>query len=209
MKTLMWSALALALAAPAQAIELGSISGKWSLANVERVRIEFPAGRLTVQSGDGPEARATLAVRCRTRSDHCVERSKRIRLITELKGTTRVIEVQPKEWNFKGLEMELIVEVPATMSVETNMGAGELDIYGLEGHLNASLGAGDADIRMRERAIRSVDASVGVGDASLKRQGVHVASHGFLGRSVKWNDGRGAARLEVHVGVGDIDVRLD
>jgi hypothetical protein len=209
---LVFTALAvLALAVPAQAREIGSVTGSWPLNGVSLVRVNFPAGHLTIQSGQAPEARATLVVRCKHASRAGIERSKRVKLITEIKGSTREFRIEPAEWKsgWHGLTLDLTIEVPARMAVETAMGAGELDFYDLEGHVEAALGAGKVDVRAPEGAVRSVDASVGVGDVSLRRHGVREDSHGFIARTILWEQGRGKANLKVHLGVGDVAVGLE
>ena len=211
MKVVLTVLAVLALAVPAQAREIGSVTGSWPLDGVSLVRVNFPAGRLTIQSGESPQARATLAVRCKTASRGCIERSKRVKLITEVKGSTREFRIEPSEWKggWHGLTLELTIELPARIALETAMGAGDLNFYDLEGPLEASLGAGQVEVRAREGVVRSVDASVGVGDVSLRRHGVRHSGHGFIARNLHWNDGQGKADVKIHLGVGDVAVRLE
>ena len=91
------------------------------------------------------------------------------------------------------------------------MGAGEVRISGLGRDLNVELGAGDIEIRMPEDAVRSVELQAGVGDAQLRRTrgSVETARAHLIGASVRWNEGRGDARVQAQVGAGDVDLVLD
>jgi hypothetical protein len=209
MKALVVAALALTLAPPARAVDLGTMTGRWPAAATQRVLIEFPAGHLTVQSGAGPDVRASLSVRCRHAGRHCYDAASRIRLVTDLKAGTRSFRLEPRHWKANGLHMDLVIELPPGMDVRTDMGAGELEVDDLAGAMDLNLGAGQATVRMRDRAVRSVDASVGVGEASLVRQGSRVSGHGFLSKRLHWADGEGDARVRVNLGVGEVAFRLD
>ena len=209
MKALVLTALALTLALPARAVDLGSMTGRWSTATTQRLMITFPAGTLTVQSGEGPDVVATLSVRCRHGGNRCLEEAKRIRLVTDLHNGTRTIRFEPDHWSGHGLQMELTVEIPAHLNLGTQMGAGELSVYDLTGEVELDLGAGQASLRLPDRAVHSVDAAVGIGDATLRRHGSSVPTHGFLSKELHWNEGPGASRVKVNVGVGDINLRLD
>jgi hypothetical protein len=211
MKPLLATALALTLALPlpARAVELGSMTGAWPAAGTRRIDIEFPAGRMTLQPSATNEIRATLDVRCEHGGRNCYEQARRIRLITDVVSGTRTIHFEPHSWKGHGLRMDLTIEVPAGMEVRTEMGAGRLEVIDLASPLDLNLGAGDVKIRMPEDMVRSVDASVGLGDASLRRGGRTTPGRGFLAKTLHWSDGRGAARVKVSLGVGDVFLRLD
>jgi hypothetical protein len=75
--------------------------------------------------------------------------------------------------------------------------------------VRVELGVGDVNVLMRESDVNSVHLTVGVGDATLRHPGHAQAVSGLLGRKVRWSDGTGPAHVNVDLGVGDIDVRLD
>ncbi len=196
--------------APAGADNLGTLEGKWPVGNTEEIRVQFPIGELVLESTDEPEIRALLGVRCRHGRPSCIERSKRLRLVTQLAGRTRQIRLEgmPK-FGSHGLEVSLHIAVPKVLAVDAEMGVGSCRAEGILRDLHVELGVGDVNVLMSERDVRSVQLTVGVGDATLHHGSRAQAVSGFLGRKVRWNQGAGEARVSVELGVGDVDVRLD
>ena len=110
-----------------------------------------------------------------------------------------------------GLNIKMHAYIPKALALEVRMGAGDVRIDDVTQDLRVHLGAGDIDIRMAENDVRSVDLSAGVGEANLRRAHGRVEaerSH-LIGSAVHWNRGPGDAEVDVHVGAGDIEVRLD
>ena len=211
MRTLLLIAALLAAGvAPARATDLGTLEGKWPLKDLDEIRVHFPVGELIFESTDEAEIRAELGVRCPDGRASCVERSRDLRLVTNVAGRTRHIRLEgmPK-FGTRGLEVTLRIAVPRTLAVEAEMGVGSLRVDGVTRDLKLELGVGDVSVLMSERDVRSAHLTVGIGDATL-RHGIHAqVVSGLLGRKVRWNEGPGAARVSVELGIGDIDVRLD
>ena len=202
--------LLLALAAPAAARSLGTLTGAWDSTGTRSVRVGFPVGELHIVESDGPEIRAALTVRCPEGSRACEERSRRIKLITDREGATRWLRVEGhSRLRDHGLKMELRLEVPRGMAVNVEMGVGDCQISGVSGDLKVELGIGDVEVSMREAIVHSVRASVGIGDATLRHGGHSYDGSGFLGRKLHWLEGRGEGRVSVELGIGDVDVRLN
>jgi hypothetical protein len=211
MKTLaIIGAIVLGAVVPARAEDLGTLEGRWSVGNTDEVRVEVPVGSLEVVATDTREVRALLTVRCRRGGRRCVERSKRLELVSSLSGQTRRIKLEgmPKFDNH-GLDITLRVEVPRSLGVSAEMGVGECHIEGITRDLAVDLGVGDVEVVSRERDLRSVRLTVGIGDASFSHGKRHEAISGFLGKRVHWDEGTGSSRMSVEVGVGDIEVTAD
>ena len=204
------AALLAGVYAPARAADLGTLVGKWPVRDIEEIRVQFPVGELVFVATDEPEIRAELGVRCRHGGGSCVERSKHLRLITQVAGRTRQIRLEglPK-FGSHGLEVTLRVAVPKALAVDAEMGVGTLRTEGIVRDLRVELGVGDVTVLAKEGDVKSVNLTVGIGDATL-RHGSHAqAVSGLLGRKVHWSEGTGESRVSVELGVGDIDVRLD
>lgn len=197
-------------AVPARAADLGTVEGRWPTGDLEEVRVEFPVGELIVEATDETELRAQLGVECRRGRESCIERSKRLKLVTHVAGRTRHLKLEgmPK-FGSHGLEVTLVISVPRSLAAEIEMGVGSLRVEGMTRDVRVELGVGDVNVLMRESDVNSVSLTVGVGDAKLRHPGHAQAVSGLLGRKVRWSDGTGPARVSVDLGVGDIDVRLD
>ncbi len=201
--------LVMAVAPAARAENLGTLQASWPAQNVDRIQLKFPVGELVVVAGDAPTIRALMTVRCQRGGSGCVERSKRLKLTSRQSGRTRLFKVEgyPK-FNNGGLQVELRVEVPRSVSTHVEMGVGEVVVEGVEGDLSVELGVGEVDVAVRESNVRSVNLAVGIGDATLDHPGHDHQRRGFLGKHVRWDDGAGRSRVHVAVGVGDASVRM-
>jgi hypothetical protein len=207
---LLIAALAAGASVPARAEDLGTLEAKWPGGDVEELRVHFPVGELIFEASDTPEIHAQLSVRCRRGGNRCVERSRKLRLVTHVDGKTRYLELDgmPK-FGSHGLEARLTIAVPRALAVDAEMGVGDLHAEGIVGDLRVELGVGEVTVLARQAGVKSVNLTVGIGDATLSHGGSSQSVSGLLGRKVRWSDGAGAARVSVELGVGDIAVRLD
>ena len=190
--------------------DLGTLEGRWPARDTDEIRVEFPVGEMIFESSDGSDIVAELEVRCRSGSRSCYERSKRLRLVTNVAGRTRHLRLDGmNKLGNRGLEVTLRIAVPKTLAVNAEMGVGSLRVEGIVRDLRVELGVGEVTMLLDESAVRSVNLTVGVGDATLRHGGQAKTVSGLLGRKVRWHDGPGAADVRVELGVGDIDVRLN
>ena len=203
-------ALMLGALVPSRGEYLGTLEGSWPIQDIEEIRVEFPVGNLVLESSDEPQIRAQLGVRCRHGGRACYERSKQLRLVTQVFGRTRHLKLEgmPKFGNH-GLEVTLRIAVPKALAVDAEMGVGDCRVEGIVRDLHLELGVGNVDVALRERDVRSVRVAVGIGDATLRRGGNAQVVSGLLGRKVRWDEGAGESRVSVELGVGDVEVRLD
>lgn len=212
MRRLLFAALLIAFAAPVSAGQtLQAQTKAWSVTPGTRLRFEFPVGALRVEATDDTKVRLELLVKCRgTSTDRCERFARRLSLdVDQTAGELRVkVEGYPKFGN-SGINLEGILLVPRGLEVKLEMGVGDLELEGLEGDLEVDLGVGEADLNLDADKYKTADIEVGVGDASLKAAGRRRSSSGFIGRSVRWTEGRGPSRAKLHVGVGDASVRMD
>ena len=211
MKTLVLLAAMLAgTILPAAAADLGTVEGRWPVKDLEEIHLEFPVVELILEATDDTDLRAQMSVECRRGRHSCIERSKRLKLVTYVAGRTRHLRLEgmPK-FGSHGLEVTLYVMVPRAMAAGVEMGVGSCRIEGMTRDLRVELGVGDVNVMMSERDVNSVYLTVGVGDAKLRHPGHAQAVSGLLGRKVRWSSGTGPAQVNVDLGVGDIDVRLD
>jgi len=105
--------------------------------------------------------------------------------------------------------LRVVIQVPRSLSVDCNVGAGEVDVEGLRHDVSIDMGAGEVSVRMREREVRAVDVHLAVGEALIRQGGRTREYSRVLGGPIHWSDGRGSAEIEVHLGAGEVDVTLD
>src|SRR5690242_3849258 len=201
--------LGLVAAAPAVASDIRDIHQVYSLSEARSVRVEIPAGSIRLETVSDRKVRADLTVKCSGWSDRCVERAKRVEIVGGYQDGTFVLRVEgmPKN-NNHGMSLNGTVQVPRDLALDMQMGAGDLSLFGIEKDADVSLGAGDLGVHMRERAARSVNMEVGLGDATLRRPGERVSGRGFISKTLYWR-GTGPADVRLHLGVGDINATLD
>jgi len=211
MKTLfLIAALVATVPAAARAQNLGTLEGRWPSGDIDGIHVHFPVGDLTFEATDDSEIRAQLSVRCRHGGRSCAERSRQLKLVTQVTGRTRQINLEgmPK-FGSHGLEATLVIAVPKSLAVDAEMGVGDCRVDGLARDVRVELGVGDVSVLVKESDVKSVRLTVWIGDATLHHGGNAQAVSGLLGRKVHWTDGTGSSNVSVELGVGDIDVRLN
>jgi len=211
MKLALTLAVLAALAAPARAVTLTTDPHTYMVPSDHRIRLEFPVGELKVVATDEPHVRFDIKVRCKSGSDeHCEEMANRLILDSDDTGGTLNLKLHKyPHWNNHGMEVMGQLSVPRALAVEIEMGVGELDIIGLEGDLDVTLGVGEADIRALRAKASHVSVDTGIGDAEIRGGGSGTRSRGFIGSHSVWTDGPGRGAVRLHVGVGDATVQLE
>jgi len=175
------------------------------------VRIDLRYGDVRIESGSPGRVEAELRIRCRHDSKRCAENLEEIDLEADSDGDRlRLQVVGLPRFSNHGTEIELVVLVPPGFAVDADVGAGRIEVLDVDDDLRVDLGAGEIRVRMPEEAVRSVEARAGVGEARLERGGVTQAGRRHLvGGQVEWESGPGQASVDLHVGAGEVAVRLE
>jgi hypothetical protein len=155
--------------------------------------------------------RVDLRVECDRWFRSCADRLDDVELASDWRGGKLHVEIRGYGHGHTGdLEVRGTIVVPAGRELQVDMGVGELDIRGVSGRLDVDLGVGDVTVRMAAADVRSVSIDAGVGDTTLRLPGGPVDDErSFVSSEIDWNEGRGAARVAVDVGVGDAVVTLE
>lgn len=126
-----------------------------------------------------------------------------VELESDVRGNRLVLRQTDKHLN-----IDWTVELPTVAETSVEFGVGEVDGEFGDTSLRVELGVGDIDLTLPASAVGDIDLSAGVGDARLRGAETEHQDRTFVSQSVS---GRGAGNhdLDVEVGVGDIDVRLD
>jgi hypothetical protein len=172
-----------------------------------QVQMEFPVGDLRVETTSGDKIEFDLRAKCR--GWNCEDRASRIYIDAYEKGGELTLHVKGyPHTSSGGLSLIGVLRVPKDHALHIEMGVGDLDIDGIAGDIEVSLGVGDATIHTDERTVGSVSCQAGVGDADVRTRAGRVRRHGFIGSTANW-DGSGRSSVDVRVGVGDANVRVD
>ena len=178
------------------------------------LRLDVSVGEVHVEVGEGNQVEAHLKLRCERDQRRCRDRASRMTLVPTRGGDDLRLKVsgydREERRGIHRPEVDLRILMPAALSLQVDMGVGEIEIDGVEGDVTVDLGVGEAEIVMPEQAVRSVAIDVGVGEAQLRprREEVHHSGFLFLGNEVDWRDGSGRSRVVLDVGVGEGTVRL-
>jgi hypothetical protein len=178
---------------------------------IEKVRLDFSVGELTVEPSTDRQVRFTVKVRCKDGSERCEERAQDLEIEARRDGSTLRLEI-PKVHGWNGdhrTNFRAVLQMPSDLALKLEMGVGELTLSGLLDDVDVNLGVGEAHLNLSEAHVKEVAVSSGVGDASLRVRKRHMEGSGWLGHSVRWDDGPGRARIEVALGVGQTEVVLD
>jgi hypothetical protein len=205
------AALCLITAAPLRAEMLATDPHVYPVTKSHRVHIEFPVGELRVLPSDEANVRFELRVKCNGRStERCEEFANRLVLDSENNnGELRLKLHKYPKWGSHVPTVMGELHVPRALSLEVEMGVGELDVDGIEGDLEVDLGVGEAKVRSVKLRSGSVSVQAGVGEATIEGGGIRTSGRGFIGSSRSWTGGPGRSSVRLHVGVGEASVKLD
>ena len=210
-------------ATPAQAAQAGSrtITGTYEPGSAEKVQLDIPFGDVRVEGVDGGPVRARVEATC-DGDRHCAEFLKGLRLESDVRGRTLRVKLEcPKShaaWNLghdrdgsdgRDSGLRVTVQIPRSLALDLNVGAGEVNIEGLRDDVSIDMGAGEVTVRMAERVVQSVDVNLGVGETVIHQGGRTQEYARVLGGPVRWSAGKGDAGIEVNLGAGEVEVTLE
>lgn len=199
------------LALPASAADR-TISEGYTLAPDQDVRLDFPVGKLLVVGTEGDRVEAEIDVRCKHDTSRCREAMEEIELVAHQGARRLTLEIdRHSKWLWDSLELEGEVLLPAGRALTVDMGVGELDVDGLAADLTVDMSVGEVWVTMPAEAVRALHLDAGVGDAEarLPETWIEGSRSLLVGAEVTWDDGPGAARVTVDLGVGEIHARLE
>ena len=209
--------LLIAAAALAPAAHAGSkardISRSFTLEERQTLRLDLSVGEVRIEGADIDKVEAELRIECRWGNDEdCSQLLEKVDLDSRTTSRRRIIEiVSDSSWRKTKLEIEADFRVPRGVTLEVDMGVGELTIEGVTADLSADLGVGELSIRIPAAGVHSVGLDAGVGEAKLLGAGTRVEGRRsmLVGSEIFWDDGKGEARVRADVGVGEVAVYLE
>lgn len=176
------------------------------------VRLVLPVGEIEVRGDGGRTVTAELVVECRRRA-RCADRAEDVHIDTTRRGDTLVLAVvgYPRLLKSDNMSVTGVVHVPGDLPLDVAMSVGELRLEDVSADLHVDLGVGEVHANLPADQVRRVRLASSLGDATLRApEGRYEARRSFLlGAKLRWDEGQGSSVVDVGVGVGEVDVRLD
>jgi hypothetical protein len=173
------------------------------------ISIDFPVGNLNVEGFDGNSVNVDMKVECSPSRKDCQKVADKVAIASRTNGRKMEVNIKgPRGDSSKDFQLSARIQVPRALLVSVDMGVGNLSVIGLEQAVEIDLGVGDADVRLPEGSVRSVNLKAGVGEATLHLKSGRIQGTGFVHQGLKWT-GSGSANVEISVGVGDVDLTLE
>lgn len=106
------------------------------------------------------------------------------------------------------LEQTWRVRIPVSLTLEIEVGVGDVGVVGLDNNLTLELGVGAASVEVASENYREIEASSGVGEAVIRgfNRGADNERRALVGADAYYS-GDGQYRIEMEVGVGEVSVR--
>ncbi len=121
-------------------------------------------------------------------------------LKVKLKNTTKT--------RLRGIKARMTVRIPRHMPLEVDINNGNLNVGGMQSHINVNSGGGDVDVNAERARTNEVEIDVGFGKADLWLGQERIKGTGWP-KALSWK-GTGDAKIEIDiVGLGDVAVRLE
>lgn len=220
------AAIVLLGAAPAVAATR-TISFEHTAAGVATVSLDTAVGDVDIVAADTDTISAEVELKPKKgifwSSRRSEEELQAVEIDARMKGDTLELRLTPKS-NDK-YEADWSVRVPPSLAVTLDAGVGDVHVQGVKGALKLDLGVGDVrvldasvDVEVDDgvgditidgawASFGDIEASCGVGDATVRSPEGRLGGKGFIGHEVSAK-GPGSARIKAESGVGSVTVSL-
>jgi hypothetical protein len=200
----------LCLSPPAQSAEIRSFDRTFDAQGIQRLVLDIPVTELEIKGSSTDRIEAEIKVECEWRKRSCEDLADEIDLVSRKWDDELTIEVEGIEnkWRSLGISLDIRIWAPASLSLELDVGVGEIEISGFENDVYVDVGVGEVEVNMDESRVHSVSLDAGIGEVQMSHNGGRLEAGGIFDNVLRWDEGSGPARLRLKAGVGEIDVRL-
>jgi DUF4097 and DUF4098 domain-containing protein YvlB len=163
---------------------------------IKELDLETASGDVTIKGG---AAEAGVVATKRKFDQGC-------ELKIELSGTTLVVE-NDKDGSDRDCEVDLEITLPRAVALDLEIGAGDVDVAGVEGAVEFKLGAGDLTIT--DSVLKDIDGKSGSGDVTVTATiGKGELKIGAGNATINYASAPTQGSLDVRLGTGNATVGL-
>jgi len=184
---------------------------------VKRVLIDVPYGSFTIRNGSegsigvsGIASRDYDGQRERVWAQEVVDDTS---VEVYVNGAEAVVRRKfgsnAQSWRaqrFTGIDLRL--DLPAGVDIEFDTTAGEVDLAGTFGDIDADLRAGEIKVTVPRASVKELTASCRIGEVRANLGKEIVSKEGIFPSRTKFFNPSGTSHVNVHVTTGEIDVVL-
>jgi hypothetical protein len=197
------------VAIPVHSEEVHSFHRSFDAHGIRALVVDIPVGEVEIEGSSSNKIEVDITVECEWRKTRCMEIAEELDLVAREWDDEITLDVEGiRRWKSLGMHLEVRMTAPASMSLELDMGVGEVEISDFRGDLTVDLGVGEVEVRMDESHVRSVDLDAGLGEVRMDYEGGRLEASGLFDNVLRWDEGSGSSRLRLETGIGEIDVRL-
>lgn len=175
------------------------------ITDIEEIVIEGGVGSMEVVPTDGSELIVELEIGAernwygRTRDIDDID------IVVNKRGDRLIVEVNEKDLD--NVELHWHIKMPEVHRTTVNMGVGQIIAEVQNTELHVDLGVGEARITVASEHMGRVEASAGVGSASISGGSDTINKRSFVSENVQ-GYGKGSNEVDVQVGVGEATIAL-
>lgn len=202
--------VSLFLPATASADEVRRVEQSYYAGDATRVEVQLSFGSLQVYGTDDRNAEVEFVITCRREDmQKCERRAERIRLQARLHGDTLHLELKnTPRGQIQGVDAHMKVWIPRRHGLEIDVSGGDIRVEGMRSHLEIDSAGGRVEVLYPQDDAKYVKVDVGFGEADLwTRDGSRIEGAGFP-KGINWR-GTGHAEVEIDLGGGEADIRLE
>jgi hypothetical protein len=178
------------------------ISHSIDASDLELIQLEFPVGELEIESYDGDEIQLEIDIKAKRRWFAHRRDVSEVELDVSMSGNSVRLEIDEDK-----TEQIWVVKIPAALSLEVDLGVGEIQIRDFTNDLDVDLGVGSVMVEVSDTDYDSINVSSGVGDAKINGFPTPADNkRKFISAEASY-DGEGEPEMDIEVGVGDVQVK--
>ena len=173
--------------------------------DIEEIVIEGGVGSMEVVPSDGSELIVELEIKAERNWYGRSRDIDDIDIVVNKRGDRLIVEVNEKDLD--NVELHWHIEMPEVHRTTVNLGVGQIIAEVQNTELRVDLGVGEARITAASEHMGRVEASSGVGKASISGGHDMVNKRSLVSEKVQ-GYGEGTNDVDVQVGVGEATVAL-
>lgn len=200
-KTIIAASLATIVTVPVFAKDSVHLEDRFEVREDSSVYIDISVGSLDLRTHDSNEI--IIKVRVKEQEDKWFSGDlDDVELDKDFSGSKIHLEIDAddtvQEWE---------VIIPASAHINVDLGVGEIDMEGVSKDIHVDVGVGEVDIELASDDYERIELESGVGATDLDGFRNAANERHFISQESHWR-GEGRYRIDVEVGVGDVDVNF-